>query len=75
MSRHFLRSFFLLKWTEISGVHCYTPENEHGGPQNDAIFEAGKTIILGMYVKFRGGIWRIIPVSKWLISVVSKSPK
>ena len=30
----------------------YTPENEHGGPQNDAIFEAGDNI--GIYVRFSG---------------------
>ena len=27
-----------------------------------------------MYVKFRGGTWRIIPVSKWLITMVIISP-
>ena len=55
--------------------------------QNDAIFEAGRPIILGIYryARFLGvpwellvsgrDTWRIIPFSKWLVTMVSKSPK
>ena len=57
----------------------YTPEVQQLAPEKLVVgrrsFPFGaRWLFRGRTVKLRGGSWGIIPSSKWLISMVSKSP-
>ena len=54
-----------------------THENERISPENqwlEDVFPIEMVPFLGDMLTFRVNAWRIIPFSKWLITMVSKSP-